>query len=205
VTHTITLDPETFPMVKVDAAELLAIAEEAATAAGVADDVSIAIEVDEALPHPLIAHMSWIADDGSVGLWFSGGTFEDPQHQAMLHPANSKAELTGAFLRARDRLDGGFEDAPPDGELSERQRAIWDVYTEGRIVRLGCHVNEPRRRYSYRLRAGFNDVADAEYEQLWAATALTWAQLSEIEERLAAADPRPATKKPLRNPSLRVS
>ena len=118
---------------------------------------------------------------------------------------NSKAELTGALLRARDRLDGGFEDAPPDGELSERQRGIWDVYTEGRISRLGFHVNEPRRRYSYRLRAGFNDVADSEYEQLWAATALTWAQLSEIEERLVAADPRPATKKPLRNPSLRAS
>jgi hypothetical protein len=205
VTHTFTLNPETFTLVKFDAAELLALAEESATAAGVPDDVAIAIEVDEALPHPLIAHMSWIADDGSIGLWFSGGTFEDPQHQSMLHPENSKAELAGALLRARDRLDGGFEDAPPDGELSERQRGIWDVYTEGRVARLGFHVNEPRRRYSYRLRAGFNDVADAEYEQLWVATALTWAQLSGIEERLAAADTRPAAKKPLRNPSLRVS
>jgi hypothetical protein len=205
VSHSFTLNPETFTLVKFDAAELLALAEESATAAGVPDDVAVAIDVDEALPHPLIAHMSWINEDGSIGLWFSGGTFEDPQHQAMLHPENSKAELAAAFLRALDRRDGGFEDAPADGELSERQRSIWDVYTEGRVVRLGYHVNEPRRRYSYRLRAGFNDVADAEYEQLWAATALTWAQLCEIEERLAAADPRPAAKKPLRNPSLRAS
>jgi hypothetical protein len=204
VTHTFTLDPETFTLVKFDAAELLALAEEAATAAGVPDDVSIAIDVDEALPHPLVASMSWITD-GNIGLWFSGGSFEDPQHQAMLHFENSKAELAGALLRARDRLDGGFEDAPPDGELSERQRGIWDVFTEGRISRLGFRVNEPRRRYSYRLRAGFNDVADAEYEQLWVGTSLTWAQLSEIEERLVAADPRPAAKKPLRNPSLRAS
>ncbi len=117
VTHTFTLDPETFTLVKFDAAELLALAEESATAAGVPDDVSIAIDVDEALPHPLVASMSWVTD-GTIGLWFSGGTFEDPQHQAMLHVENSKAELTGALLRARDRIDGGFEDAPPDGELS---------------------------------------------------------------------------------------
>ncbi len=204
MTHTFTLNPEIFTLVKFDAAELLALAEESATAVGVPDDVSIAIEVDEALPHPLIASMSSITD-GNIGLWFSGGSFEDPQHQAMLHVENSKAELAGALLRARDRLDGGFEDAPPDGELSERQRGIWDVYTEGRVSRLGFQVNEPRRRYSYRLRAGFNDVADAEYEQLWASTALTWAKLAEIEERLVAADSRPAIKKPLRNPSLRAS
>lgn len=204
MTHSFTLDPETFTMVKFDAGELLGLAEEAATAAGVPDDVAISIDVDEALPHPLVASMSWI-EDGRIGLWFTGGSFEDPQRQAMLHPENSKAELAAALLRAQDRRDGGFEDAPPDGELSERQRGIWDVYTEGRVSRLGFHVNEPRRRYSYRLRAGFTDVADAEYEQLWAATALTWAQLSEIEARLVAADPRPATKKPIRNPSLRAS
>ena len=104
----------------------------------------------------------------------------------------SKTELGAAFLRGRDRLDGGFEDAPPDGEISERQRAIWDVYTDGRLARLGGFLmNEPRRRYSYRLRCGFNDVADAEYERLWSAESLSWAELEEIEGRLAAADPRP--------------
>jgi hypothetical protein len=205
VSHTITLDPETFTLVKFDAGELVALADSAATAVGVPDEIPIAIEVDEALPNPLSASMAWI-DDGKIGLWFSGGTFEDPQRQSLLQPDVSKTELAAAFLRARDRLDGGFEDAPPDGELTERQRAIWDVYAEGRVARLdGYTVKEARRRYTYRLRAGFNDVADAEYEQLWGATALTWAQLVEIEERLAAADPRPAAKKPLRNPSLRAS
>jgi hypothetical protein len=205
VSHQIRLTPEAFTMVKFDAAELLAIAEDAATAVGVPDDVGIAIEVDEALPHPLVASLVEI-NDGSIALWFSGGTFEDPQYQAQLHPAISRTELAAALLRARDRLDGGFEDAPPDVELSERQRAIWDVYAEGRVARLaGFTVKEPRRRYTYRLRCGFNDVADAEYERLWVTPSLTWAQLGEIEERLAAADPRPTTKKPLRNPSLRRS
>jgi hypothetical protein len=205
VTHRITLDPEAFTMVKYDAGELVALADEAATAVGVPDEVAISIQVDEALPHPLIASMVWI-DDGTIGMWFSGGSFEDPQRQAELHPDNSRTELAAAFLRARDRLDGGFEDAPPDGDLTERQRAIWDVYAEGRAARLGFTVKEPRRRYTYRLRCGFNDVADGEYEQLWAASSLSWSQLEEIEARVAAADSRPEPKRSsLRKVSLRQS
>jgi hypothetical protein len=116
-------------------------------------------------------------------------------------------ELASAFLRGRDRLDGGFEDAPADGDISERQRVIWDTYTEGRLNRQGGYlINEPRRRYTYRLRCGFNDVADTEYERLWGgATSLSWAELEEIERLLVAADPRPAAKKPLRNETLRIS
>ncbi|MGZ4803659.1 MAG: hypothetical protein ACXVKA_03345 [Acidimicrobiia bacterium] len=205
MSHGISLTPETFTLVKFDAAELLAIAEAAATAVGVPDDVSIAIDVDEALPLPLIASLI-DAEDGALSAWFTGGCFEDPKYQAILQPDISKTELAAAFLRGRDRLDGGFEDAPADGEISERQRAIWDVYTEGRVSRLGGFVvNEPRRRYTYRLRCGFNDIADAEYEALWSATSLSWAGLVEIEDRLAAADPRPATKKPIRHESLRPS
>ena len=118
----------------------------------------------------------------------------------------SRTELAAAFLRGRDRLDGGFEDAPPDGEISERQRAIWDVYAEGRLHQQGGFlINEARRRYTFRLRCGFNDVADAEYDRLWQATALTWAELEQIEARVAAADTRPAPKKSLRDPSLRIS
>jgi hypothetical protein len=205
VSHTISLTPEAFTMVKFDAAELLAIAQSAATAVGVPDDIMVNIEVDEALPLPLIAS-AVAAKDGRLELWFSGGCFESPKYQAVLEPDVSKTELGAAFLRGRDRLNGGFEDAPTDGEISERQRALWDVYTDGRLARQGGFVmNEPRRRYSYRLRAGFNDVADVEYERLWNATALTWAELEEIERRLAAADPRPPAKKSLRQESLRQS
>jgi hypothetical protein len=203
VSHTISLTPEAFTLVKFDAAELLAIAQDAADTVGVPDAVSIAIEVDEALPLPLIASAVEVTD-GNLSMWFSGGCFEDPKYQAVLQPDNSRTELGAAFLRGRDRLDGGFEAAPADAEISERQRAIWDVYAEGRLARLGGFlVNEPRRRYSYRLRCGFNDVADAEYERLWQAPSLSWAELEAIEARVAAADPRPVAKKPLRNESLR--
>ena len=115
-------------------------------------------------------------------------------------------ELASAFLRARDRLDGGFEDAPPDGELTERQRVIWDIYTEGRLYRQGGYlVNEPRRRYTYRLRCGFNDVADAEYERLWAVAPRSPGPSSR-RSRSASSPPTRGRriKKPLRNETLRI-
>jgi hypothetical protein len=206
VSHRITLDPEAFTMVKFDAGELLALAEEAATAVGVPDDVAISIEVDEALPLPLVASAADVKD-GTLALWFTGGSFEDPRYQAQLEPLTSKTELGAAMLRALDRRAGGFEDAPADAELSDRQRAIWDVYAEGRLARLGGFtIREPRRLYTFRLRGGFNDVADAEYEKLWQAPTFSWAALLETDERLAAADTRPAMKRQsVRKDSLRIS
>ncbi len=205
MSYDISLTPEAFTLVKYDAAELLSVAQDAAEAVGVPSGTSIVIEVDEALPGPLIASTSEAAP-GQLSFWFSGGCFEDPKRLAELQPEMSRTELGAAFLRGRDRLDGGFEDAPPDGEISERQRAIWDVYTDGRLSRLGGFLlNEARRRYSYRLRAGFNDVADAEYDRIWQSDSFSWGELVETEERLAAADPRPAAKKSLREPSLRGS
>lgn len=205
MSHRITLQPETFTLVKFDAAEFLAIAEDVATSLGVPDIVAIAIEVDEALPLPLIGSVSAVAD-GALALWFTGGTFEDPRYQAQLEPIITRTELGAAMLRALDRRDGGFADAPPDEELSDRQRAIWDVYAEGRLARLGGFtVREPRRRYTFRLRGGFNDVADAEYERLWGLAAFSWADLLESDARLAAADTRPAAKRAIRKDSLRAS
>ncbi len=123
----------------------------------------------------------------------------------MLQPEISRAELAALFLRGRDRLEGGFQAAPADAEISDRQRAIWDVYTDGRLSRLGGFlVNEPRRLYSYRLQCGFNDVADAEYERAWRADSLTWPELEAIEGRLAAADTRAVVKKPIRRETLRL-
>ena len=205
MSRTIALTPEAFTLVKFDAAELLALAHDAADTVGVPADVDITIEVDEALPLPLIAS-AVAASDGKIEIWFSGGSFEDPRYQAELEPETSRAELAAAMLRGRDRLDGGFADAPPDAEISDRQRAIWDVYAEGRLAQLGGFaIREPRRRYSYRLQCGFNDVADAEYERVWQAKTFSWAELEEIEGRVKQADPRPSAKKPVRRDSLRNS
>jgi hypothetical protein len=203
VSHTISLTPETFTLVKYDAAEVLALAQDAADAVGVPDDVSIAIEVDEALPGPLAASAVEAADS-SMTIWFSGGSFEDPKVQAVLDPEMTRAALAAAFLRGRDRVSGGFTDAPNDSEISERQRAIWDTYAEGRLVQMGGFtIREARRLYTFRLQCGFNDVADAEYDRIWKSDSLSWTELEAIDAKLIEADGRPQAKKSLRRESLR--
>ncbi len=106
----------------------------------------------------------------------------------MLSAEHTKVELATALFRAKDRLDGGFEAAPADDELTDRQRTIWDIYAEAGTAgaRLpGQRVQ--RRRYVFRLYGGFNDVADAEFDRLWAGGTLDWAEL----EATASAWPRP--------------
>ena len=146
------------------------------------------------LPAPLIGSYADVVD-GKVSLWFTGGSFEDSRYQGQIHEVNASTELAAAFLRSRDRLSGGFADAPKDQTISDRQRAVWDVYTEGRLVRLGFEVREPRRRYTFRLHCGFNDVADAEYFRLWGADELTWSDVEATAAKLEAADSRPVVKK----------
>jgi hypothetical protein len=199
------LRPAEFSLVQFDAARLRELFAAVSTAVGLPDDVAVTLEVDEVLPNPIAASVVAVGDDGAVEMWFSGGAFEDPQHQGKLHEANTRCELAAALLRAQDRR-AGFADAPGDAELTERQRAIWDASAEGRVNALGgFSVREPRRRYTFRLYGGFNDVAEAEYARLWSGAPLTWSELLEIDARLEAADTRPKPKKPrvAAKPSIR--
>ena len=45
---------------------------------------------------------------------------------------------------------------------------MWDTYAEARAAALGYPVRVQRRRYVFRLYGGFNDVADTEFDRLWA-------------------------------------
>jgi hypothetical protein len=190
---TVTLTPEEFTLVDYDAARVRALVDEAIATVGL-PDVSVSVVVDEVLPSPLAVSAVAVAD-GAVELWFAGGCFEDPQRQGKLQEELTRTELATAMVRAQDRLGGGFADAPADGELSDRQRAIWDVSAEGRVAALGLPVREPRRRYTFRLYGGFNDVADAEYDRLRSGAPLTWAELEAVDARLDAADTRVRPKK----------
>ena len=125
------------------------------------------------LPHPLTASVVEIVD-GAASLWFTGGCFESPQRQTGLSVDNTKVELATALFRAKDRLTGGFESAPADDELTDRQRTVWDTYAEARTAALGYPVRVQRRRYVFRLYGGFNDVADTEFDRLWAGGTLDW-------------------------------
>ena len=77
-------------------------------------------------------------------------------------------------LRARDRLDGTFGEAPPDEQLSLAHVLAWETYCVGRLQRYGLTVHEPRWRYNFRNRHGFTDDGDAAFDRLWTAEHLTW-------------------------------
>jgi hypothetical protein len=111
-----------------------------------------------------------------------------------------------ALLRGADRLRPEFAAAPGDDDLTDRQRAAWDVWTEGRAERLGVADTRPDRlRYHYRLHHGFNDVADAVFERLWGAGALTWDALERACAETDAVDTRARPKKTaLRKEQLRA-
>lgn len=199
----VTLVPAEFTLVKFDADEVRALIDATLTEVAFPADVDVTVEVDEVLPHPLTASSVDVVDH-EAKLWFTGGCFESPQRQTGLSVDNTRVELGSALLRAKDRLVGGFEDAPVDDELDDRQRTIWEAYAEGRLVKLGFPVREQRRRYTFRLYGGFNDVADAAFDELWSSDAtLTWDELVALAEHLAAADTRPERRKSLRRDSLR--
>ncbi len=198
----VTLVPAEFTLVKFDAAEVRALIDQTMTEVGFPSAVDLTVEVDEVLPHPLTASMVEIVD-GAAQLWFTGGCFESPQRQTGLSVENTRVELGAALFRAIDRLSGGFETAPADDELTDRQRGLWDAYAEARCVARGLPVREPRRRYVFRLYCGFNDLADAEFDRLWGGATLTWDELAALAEMLAEADTRPERKKSFRRDSLR--
>jgi hypothetical protein len=200
----ITLVPESFTLVKFDADEVVALIAATAREVGFPDDVALRVEIDEVLPHPLTASTVDVAEDGAH-LWFTGGCFESPKRQTGLSVDNTRVELASAMLRARDRLSGGFEDAPVDDELDDRTRNLWEAYAEARARALGFPVREQRRRYTFRLACGFNDVADAEFDRLWSGGTLDWATTVATAQHLAAVDTRPERKKSLRRESLRAA
>jgi hypothetical protein len=200
----VTLTPETFTLVKFDADEVRDLIRQTIAAVDFPADVDVTVEVDEVLPHPLTASAVDVSE-GAANLWFTGGCFESPQRQTGLSVENTRVELGSALLRAKDRLVGGFADAPADIDLDDRQRTLWEAYAEGRLVAMDFPVRVQRRRYTFRLYGGFNDLADAAFERLWSGEPIDWAGLDAISQDLAAADTRPERKKSLRKESLRVA
>jgi len=194
----VTVSPDPFVLVDYDSGTLAALIEKVAAGVGVPDDVDVAILVDEALPRPLIASYVDVVDVGGgvrgISIWCSGGNFEHPQYPRRFDDAGAEVKLATDLRRAADRLTPGFADAPPDSELTERQREAWDTSAGGRVSRLGYAVREPLARYHFRLSNGFGDAVDAVYERLWGSGELTWADLEAACAETAAADERPTPK-----------
>ncbi len=165
----ITVDPQSFLLVKYDAGEITAIAERIATGVGFAGDHVIDVHVEESTPLTRVL----LSSTDPVVIQVEGGAFEDPRRPRCLSPVLTENALARVLFEAHDRLFGGFADAPAP-RVTLPQQIAWDVYATGRSERLGLQVQRKPRLYAFRNRHGFTDAADAVFDRLWDATALTW-------------------------------
>src|SRR5687768_9172974 len=139
----VTVIPETFSYVSFDAAVIRRIADELIGALGM-QDRQVTIEVDETTP---LARTVLSIDDGvhdGIYIRADSGALEDTRKPRQQSETATATSLGRVLLRARDRLVGGFGEAPPDDKLSLPQIAAWETYSIGRLERLGIPVNRQR-------------------------------------------------------------
>jgi hypothetical protein len=187
----ITVLPAEFTLVQYEAAEIADVAADVADKIGFPDGTEVRVEVDEQSP---LGKTEVLGID-PVTVAVESGAFEDAKRPRHLSERSVRSVLGRLLFRAHDRLDPSFAEAPPDEDLPLREHVAWDVYAVGRCERLGWRVQKERRRYHFRIRHGFTDVADAAFDRLWAADALTWADLQAVCNETEAADVRAAAVK----------
>jgi hypothetical protein len=173
----VTVTPQEFKFVAYDAALIQRVAEELLASLDLADR-TVAIEVDETTP--LSRTRVEIGD--TISIRAESGAFEDTKRPRQQSEVATATSLGRVLLRVRDRLSGGFGEAPADEDLTLAQVAAWETYSVGRLERLGIAVNEQRWRYNFRNRHGFTDAADAAFNRLWSSDGLTWGELEAISE-----------------------
>jgi hypothetical protein len=175
----VSVTPQTFNFVAYDAALIQRVAEELLASLGLDQDVHI--EVDETTP--LSRTRVEIGD--TISIRAESGAFEDTKRPRQQSEVATATALGRLLLRVRDRLNGGFGEAPPDDQLTLAQVAAWETYSVGRLARLGIEVNEQRWRYNFRNRHGFTDDADEAFNRLWSSDGLSWGELESISTGLA--------------------
>ncbi|HEY3831206.1 MAG TPA: hypothetical protein VGO03_02835 [Acidimicrobiia bacterium] len=190
---TVTVRPDPFILVLYDNATVRGIVDDVAAQVQFPAAVDIDLTVDEGLPHPILGTNADIVD-GVATLWVSGGNFESRDSPRAFSERHARADITHMLLRAKDRVGGGFEAAPPDSELTLGERQAWDTYTWGRVARLGHNVHRQKRLYDFRMQHGFSDASDAAFERLWSAESMTWDGVREICAETGAVNrPKPKT------------
>lgn len=182
---TVTVSPETFVMVGFEASQIAAVAERLIADVGLPDDLELRIEVDEQTP----LGRAKVASLDPLVITAESGALEDPKRPRQMSRDGSADVLGRLLLQVRDRFDPAFGDVPPDDDVPLPHAVAWDVYAIGRLVRLGYHNFDQRQRrlYHFRNRHGFTDAADAAFDRLWTADALTWAEIVQLSDEAAAA------------------
>ena len=179
----VTVTPQAFNFVAYDAAMIQRVAEELLASLGL-DDRDLFVEVDETTP--LSRTRVEIGD--AISIRAESGAFEDTKRPRQQSEVATATSLGRVLLRVRDRLVGGFDEAPPDDDLTLAQVAAWETYCVGRLERLGIDVNQQRWRYNFRNRHGFTDEADQAFNRLWASDALTWDEFEAIRAAVGQPD-----------------
>ena len=177
---TVTVTPQTFNFVTYDASLIERVTDELLASLGLTDrDVNVV--VDETTPLSRVR----VEIGDTIDIRAESGAFEDTKRPRQQSEVATATSLGRVLLRVRDRLDGGFGEAPPDDELSLAEVAAWETYCVGRLSRLGIEVHEQRWRYNFRNRHGFTDDADLAFNRLWTSDGLTWGEMQSITEGLS--------------------
>ena len=176
----VTVRPETFTLVSFDRDELVAVVDKLADDIGLSG-ADVVLEVDESTP---LGRASIASYDDPITIAVESGALEDPKRPRQLSVSGSADVLGRLLFRVRDRRDPAFGDAPPDDDLPLAHSVAWDVYSVGRLVRLGYkhYDNRQRRLYHFRNRHGFTDAADDAFDRLWSGDGLAWADIAALSD-----------------------
>jgi hypothetical protein len=187
----ITVVPERFTLIQFDAGRIAELTREVAEQVGLPDGTEVRVEVDEQSP----LGKTQVVGLEPITLTVESGAFEDAKQPRHLSDKSVRSVVGRLLFRARDRLDPTFAGAPSDVDMPLRLHTAWDVYAVGRCSRLGLRVQKERRRYHFRIRHGFTDVADETFDHLWDAEGLSFADLEAACSRTEAADLRAPVKR----------
>lgn len=179
----IEVTPQEFVMVTFDAARIAELAADVADKVGLPADAVVRIEVNEQEP----LGRAKVASLDPITITVEGGALEDAKRPRQMSDRRVLDVLGHLLFRVKDRLDGGFGDAPADDELTLQQLTAWDAYAVGRAERAGLPVQKARRLYHFRNRHGFTDAADAAFNRLWDADGATWVDIEAACAETAAA------------------
>lgn len=182
----ITVTPETFTYVKFEHGLLVDILTTLQGVVGLGD-ADIELVVQEQVPFG----KAKVTGLDPIALDVESGALEDPLRPRVLSVAGSADILGQLLLQARDRLDESFGAPALDEPLGQAVHVAWSTYCVARLTRAlaaagdpidGYHPQLQRRRYTFRTRHGFSDVADEQFERIWNADGLTFAEIVAISD-----------------------
>jgi hypothetical protein len=181
----VSVNPQNFTLVSFDRDELVGVISKLVDDIGLGA-VDVVLDVDETTP---LGRARVASYDDPITIAIESGALEDPKRPRQLSPSGSADVLGRLLFRVRDRRDPAFGEAPPDDELPLAHSVSWDVYSVGRLVRLGYrhYDNRQRRLYHFRNRHGFTDAADDAFDRLWTGDGLAWADICALSDQAAAA------------------